>query len=49
MNGIDTKEPLLTISIPTYNRIEQIPKQVRNLLPQLNSLTILQIVSINSA
>lgn len=41
MNGIDTKEPLLTISIPTYNRIEQIQKQVRNLLPQLNSLTIL--------
>lgn len=37
MNGMEIKQPLLSICIPTYNRKEQIQKQVRLLLPQLNS------------
>ena len=35
MNGI-IKNPLLSITIPTYNRPNQIIKQIKRLLPQLN-------------
>lgn len=35
--------PFLTIAIPTYNRPEQIQKQVRRILPQLSSAIILNI------
>ena len=37
MYGMENDIKILTIAIPTYNRIEQIQKQVRLLLPQLVS------------
>lgn len=40
---MDDKQPLLSICIPTYNRQEQIQKQVRLLLPQLNELVELTV------
>lgn len=41
MNGMENKKPILTISIPTYNRPQEIQKQVRLILPQLNEEVIL--------
>jgi glycosyltransferase involved in cell wall biosynthesis len=38
---MENKQPLLTIAIPTYNRPEQIQRQVRSLLPQLHSQIVL--------
>lgn len=37
MNGIENKTAILTVAIPTYNRSEQIQKQVRLLIPQLTN------------
>jgi len=37
MSGMENNTRILTIAIPTYNRTEQIQKQVRLLLPQLVS------------
>lgn len=43
-NNNEFKKPLLSICIPTYNRAEQIQRQVRSLLPQLNDYIKLVII-----
>lgn len=48
MSGIMEDKILLSISIPTYNRQEQIQKQVRLLLPQLNEFVELTVYDNNS-
>ncbi len=48
MTGIMENKILLSITIPTYNRQEQIQKQVRLLLPQLNEFVELIVYDNNS-